>query len=123
MLSPTSFAEAVDLAPEWRRADVMENVLGLPKTRAGSRVAAVAALAISKTKKGAVSAVEQSERLTYLWMAMNGYYSTLRKLALVHISNRKEYNKLDGELWRLFDNEYLTGYAVPRLWDIIDGNC
>ena len=30
---------------------------------------------------------------------------------------------LDGELWHLFDNEYLTGYAIPRLWDIVDGNC
>jgi hypothetical protein len=30
---------------------------------------------------------------------------------------------LDNELWRLFDNEYLTGYAIPRLWDVVDGNC
>ena len=62
-------------AKEWKKKELIEELLCVPNSRYDGRHKAFIDLSIAKSKE------YQSEKMIYLWMAMNGFYNYLAAMA------------------------------------------
>lgn len=88
-LQSISAGTRVKMASEWSNSVVANNVLGVAKTSASHREASLVALVLAKAKGFPANTVELSEKFTYAWMAMNGYYGALASMASRFLPKKK----------------------------------
>ena len=75
------------VSDEWKNPEIMQNILKFQKSKdeLSKSMSALYAYLFSKTKN------KETERFTYLWIAMNGYFQALSPDP--HISEREQMNR------------------------------